>query len=129
MPKQATCTFVIDSWDEGTWHDQDGVKLQRAKVTKTFRGDLDGRSTVELLSVQGPSDASRAYVAVERIEGRLHDRAGSFVLLHAASPDSVRWTVVPETATEGLRGLRGSAQIAITPDGGHSMTLDYDLDD
>jgi hypothetical protein len=36
-------------------------------------------------------------------------------------------SVVPESATGKLRGLRGTARISREPGGGHSFTLDYDL--
>jgi hypothetical protein len=128
MPNRASCTFKIDSWEDSTWDQQDGVALAKARLSKTFSGDLEGHSVVEMLSCQGSTEPSRAYVAIERIVGRLQDRSGSFVLLHAASAAGISWTIVPDTATDELRGLRGSAQLAIGPDGGHSMTLEYELD-
>ena len=127
MMNHATCTFQIDSWDEATWDERDGIKLAKAHVTKTFHGELEGHSTVELLTAVGATEAARAYVGLERIVGRLHDRSGSFVLLHAASANGINWTIVPELATHELRGLRGSAQITIDADGGHTLTLDYEL--
>jgi hypothetical protein len=36
--------------------------------------------------------------------------------------------VVPDSATGELRGLRGEARIINEMDGGHSFTLDYDLE-
>jgi hypothetical protein len=36
--------------------------------------------------------------------------------------------VVPDSGTGELRGLRGEALITNEPDGGHSFTLDYDLE-
>jgi uncharacterized protein (TIGR03086 family) len=82
--------------------------------------------------VQGRPESSRAYVAMERIVGRLGGRSGSFVLLHTATATVdgglTRWVIVPDCATGELRGLRGEAQISIDADGGHSMTLQYHLD-
>src|SRR5207253_2525149 len=53
MPR-AISTFTIDSWDEQTWDEHDGVKLAKARVTKTWRGDLEGTSTTEILTVLTP---------------------------------------------------------------------------
>jgi hypothetical protein len=36
-------------------------------------------------------------------------------------------SVVPDSGTGELRGLRGDARIAREPGGGHTFTLDYDL--
>jgi hypothetical protein len=36
--------------------------------------------------------------------------------------------VVPDSATGELRGLRGEARIINEPGGGHSFTLDYELE-
>ena len=67
----------------------------------------------------------------ERVVGSIHGRRGSFVLHHSAtsSPEgrSATWSVVPDTGTGGLLGLRGEAEISVEPDGGHSSSLDYDL--
>src|SRR5436853_6785940 len=83
MPR-ATSTFTIDSWDEQTWDEHDGVKLAKARVTKTWRGDLEGTSTTELLTVLTPVETSRAYFGVERFGESVNGRKGSFVLRHAA---------------------------------------------
>jgi hypothetical protein len=132
MGSRATSTFDLDTWEEQPWHDQDGTKLTRATVTKTFHGDLEGESTVELLLAYTPVETSRAYAGFERIVGRLHGRSGSFVLYHAAiaSKDrqSTAWSVVPDSGTGELRGIRGDGRIVIEPDGGHTFTLDYDVD-
>ncbi len=80
------------------------VKLNRAQLTKTFHGDLEATSSVELLGVQGQPETSRAYVAMERIVGRLDGRSGSFVLLHVATATVdgglTRWVIVPDCGTE-----------------------------
>jgi Protein of unknown function (DUF3224) len=35
---------------------------------------------------------------------------------------------VPGTGTGELQGLRGAARIEVTPEGQHTLTLDYDLE-
>jgi hypothetical protein len=133
MKTQATSTFKIDTWDESPIEDKDGVKLGRTRLTKTFEGDLDGHSAVEMLAVGTLVETSRAYVALERIVCRLHGRSGSFVVLHSASGSSrgmsASWSVVPDSATGELRGLSGEAQITIAPDGDHTFSLDYEIDE
>jgi hypothetical protein len=130
MPAHATGTFDIDTWQEEPYDEAEGATLRRAHVTKTFHGDVHGRSTVEVLTAHA-QEGSAAYVALERLDVRVHGRAGTFVLLHTGSGTrdqrSASWTVVPDSGTGDLRGIRGAAQIIIGPDGGHTFELDYDL--
>jgi hypothetical protein len=128
---RATATFTIDSWDAQPYDELEGVTLARTRVTKTFSGDVAGTSTAELLMAGTPT-GSAAYVGLERITASVHGRAGTFVLHHSATAtaggeQSASWMVVPDSATGALRGLRGAARIAATPDGGHAFTLDYEL--
>ncbi|HEX8033484.1 MAG TPA: DUF3224 domain-containing protein [Ktedonobacterales bacterium] len=131
MRNHATSTFDIDSWEPAPYDERDGINLSRTRVTKTFHGDIEGHSAAELLMV-GAHNGSAAYVGFERIEGRIHGRSGSFVLHHSATmtrdAQSANWTVVPDSGTGELRSLRGEARIINEPDGGHTFTLDYELD-
>jgi hypothetical protein len=128
---RANATFEITSFKDTPWTQiPDGHTLARAAILKTFRGDLEGTSELEMLMSRGP-DQSAAYVALERIEARLANRSGTFVLMHAATADSSGqhgdWTVVPGSATGELRGLRGRAEYRHDATGA-SFTLDYELE-
>jgi hypothetical protein len=128
---RATSTFTIESWEATPYDEAEGATLSRTRVTKAFSGEIDGMSTAELLMAQAPG-GSAAYVGMERIVGRMHGREGSFVLHHSATMSkdgqSASWTVVPDSGTGALRGLRGTAQIVVEPDGGHTFTLDYEVE-
>lgn len=131
MSTRAKATFEINTWDEKPYDEQEGAKLTRTHVTKTFHGEVEGESTAELLMAYAAEEGSAAYVGFERFLGRLQDRSGSFVLHHDATSSrgrqSATWSVVPDSGTGELRGLRGEARISVEPDGGHSFTLDYDF--
>ncbi|MEO3890347.1 DUF3224 domain-containing protein [Nonomuraea sp. B5E05] len=125
-------TFDTAGWDaKPPFDERDGVSLGLVTLTKTFHGDLTGTSVVTMMVATTPVEDSRSYVALERIEGTLHGRSGTFVVQHDAVSDageqSLRITVVPDSATGELRGLRGELGIVIAPDGGHSYTFDYRL--
>ncbi len=126
MATRAEGTFEIDGWDEAPYDEREGTRLARARVTKTFSGDVEGTSTAELLMAYAAGEGV-AYVGLERIVGRVHGRSGGFVLHHTAGPAGAGWTIVPGTGTGGLEGIGGEATITIEPDGGHSFVLDYDL--
>lgn len=131
MPQHATSTFTIDGWDEEEVDDRDGVRTARARVTKTFTGDLQAVSVTDLLMVTGAPEGNAAYVAVERVEGALHDRSGGFALTHAAhmtpAGRSGDWRIVPGSGTGDLAGIAGTGTVDVAADGTHTLTLDYEL--
>lgn len=130
MTTRATCTFEITAWEAVEYNEQDGVKLTRTHVAKTFHGDLEGQSTAELLMAGAPG-GSAVYVGLERIVGQLGGRSGSFVLVHDASMSSdgqsLSLTIMRDSGTGELQGIGGQGNIIIDADGGHTLTLDYDL--
>lgn len=132
MSTHAVGTFEIESWDEKPYEMREGTLLTRTRLTKTFSGDVEGESTAELLMAYGSEEGSAAYVGLERVTGRVHSRFGSFVLWHNAAMERGKGKfsldVVAEPGTGELRGLRGEARICVEPGGGHSFTLDYDLE-
>jgi hypothetical protein len=131
-PMNAKGTFDTAGWDaKPPFDDRDGVSLGLVTLSKTFHGDLTGTSVVTMMVATTEVEDSRSYVALERIEGTLNGRPGSFVVQHSAVSDageqSLSVSVVPDSATGELRGLRGEMGIAIAPDGGHSYTFDFRL--
>jgi hypothetical protein len=127
---KAEGTFNLDRFDaEDPYDDHDGVKLSRAHISKTFTGDLVGTSETDLITVSAENPA--AYVAIERFDGTVHGRKGSFVLSHEAGGRDgapwMTWKIVESSGTGELAGLRGEGQINIAPDGGHSYVIDYEL--
>lgn len=131
MTTHATCAFDLTAWEPQEYDDHDGVKLTRTRVTKTFQGDLEGESAAELLMAGAPS-GSAVYVGIERITGTLQGRSGSFVLVHDASMSndgqSLILDIMRDSGTGELQGIRGTGNIIIDSDGGHTLTLEYDLD-
>jgi hypothetical protein len=127
----ATSTFTVDGWDEEPLGAADGVELARARVTKTLTGEIEGTSVTEILITKA-REGSAAYVGVERIDGRVGGRGGTFVIQHAAMADrgnqSGTWTVVPDSGTGELTALRGEAVVAVDAHGTHTLALDYTLE-
>ncbi len=103
----------------------------RLRFEKRFHGELEATSVVEMLSAGNPASGSAGYVAVEHVIGTLQGRSGRFMLQHTGVMDrgqaSLTLTVVPDTGTDELSGLRGSMQIDIAEGGAHFYTFDYAL--
>ncbi|WP_028924641.1 DUF3224 domain-containing protein [Pseudonocardia acaciae] len=104
--------FEIDSWEEVPYDEPDeGPKLTRVVIRKTYRGALEGTGVAEVLTAQGAAGAG--YVASERIRGALDGRSGTFVIQHGGLAEgeeqSTFGTVVPRSGTGELAGLSGHA--------------------
>lgn len=108
------------------------ANIGRMSLDKSYRGDLEAASSGEMLGVRTGIDGSAGYVAMERVDGTLHGREGTFVLQHnglmnRGLPD-MRVVVVPDSGTGELAGLSGALTIEIA-DGKHSYRFEYDLPD
>lgn len=133
MKMQATGTFEKVTWDEAPYEEHDdGQKLTRAKITNRFAGEISGDSTLEYLMVY-PNDEHASFVGLERIDGRIGERRGTFVLQHQGVYDGLvkaTWFVVPGSGTGDLRGLRGDGGYLWDGSRGDevSYSLDYEID-
>lgn len=108
----------------------EGAQLGRMSIDKDITGDLVATTRGQMLSAMTATQGSAAYVAIERVEGVLQGRRGSFVLQHTGIMDrgapSLVVTVVPDSGTEELAGLAGTFRIDIAA-GPHSYEFAYSL--
>ena len=104
--------------------------LGRMSLNKRYHGALDASAQGEMLSARASVPGSAGYVALERVEGALDGRHGSFYLQHSGSmtrgAPSLSVTVVPDTGTGQLLGLTGSLAIRIE-EGRHYYDFTYDI--
>jgi hypothetical protein len=105
--------------------------IGRMSLDKRYRGPLEATGAGEML-FSGDGTQSGAYVAIEKVSGRLDGREGSFVLVHHAlmnrgTPEAWTVTVAPDSGTGGLAGLSGTLAITIA-DGEHRYDFRYTLD-
>jgi hypothetical protein len=132
MKNSARAQFAIKSWDEKPYsEDADLPKLTRASVTKTFTGDLEGEGLVEYLMMYN-ADGSATFVGLERIVGRLGDKAGTFVLqrtgVFEGGQAKETYSVVAGSGTGELYGLRGDGTSALGHGSEYPFSLHYELD-
>ena len=124
-------TFRILSWDEEPFDEpEDGPKLTRAHVKKSYHGDLSG--TGNLMYVMTYLDARTAsFSGFEKVVGSLGGRAGSFVLRHTGSYDGETATatcdVVPGSGTGELAGLTGTGGFSAGHAEEHELTFEYEV--
>jgi hypothetical protein len=128
MAQQAKGEFEVSRSTEPAYDMGDGVSAGHYRFDKRFHGELDATSVVHMLAVGTDVPGSAAYVAVERLAGRLEGRTGSFFLQHNGVMDrgaaSLSLTIVPDSGTGELEGISGRMTIDITG-GKHFYTLDY----
>lgn len=109
-----------------------GATIGHSRFEKRFRGPLEATSVVHMLALMTPVPGSGAYVAIERIEGTLDGRRGSFFAQHNGIMDrgrpSLDLTVIPDSGSGELTGLHGRIAIDIV-EGKHFYTFDYGFRD
>jgi hypothetical protein len=129
---QATGTFEVKLAPQKADNPQaEAAGLGRMSLDKQFHGDLEATGQGEMLSVLDREKGSGGYVAMERVNGKLQGREGSFVLQHNATMNrgaaKMDILVVPDTGTGQLAGISGSMTIRIEG-GQHFYDFEYSLD-
>lgn len=108
----------------------DGVTESRLAIDKRYHGHLEAAGAGTMLGATTAIPGSAGYVALERVSGTLHGRAGSFVLQHSGimtgGVQQLSISIVPDTGTGELAGISGQCHLTITP-GVHAYELHYTL--
>lgn len=116
------------SGDTGAAGSGDG--FLRMSLEKTFRGSLEGSSHVAMMATSDGKSPSGGYVALERFNGKLDGKSGSFILQHsgimAPGMMEIRVVVSPGSGTGELAGIEGTLEIRLEGKK-HFYTLSYKL--
>jgi hypothetical protein len=130
MGRRATGPFEVKIHPQPPYNTEEAALMGRMSLDKQFHGDLDATSKGEMLTAGSVVKGSAAYVAIERVTGKLHGKDGSFALQHTGvmnrGAPSLVITVVPDSGTGDLEGLSGTMSIEIV-NGKHSYVLDYEI--
>ena len=107
------------------------MPVGRMAIDKQFLGDLVATSKGQMLMASSSSvKDSAGYVAIEKVTGTLNGRRGSFYLQHngvmTRGVGELTITVIPDSGTDQLVGLRGKMNIIIA-EGKHSYEFEYTL--
>jgi hypothetical protein len=131
MATQGKATFQVTGWEEKPYVDKKGsAKLTQAHVTNTFSGDIEGEGAAEYLMAY-PSDDSATFVGLQRVDGSVKGRKGTFVLqasgTFAKGLAKAEWSVVPDSGTGELEGLTGKGGYESKSDGSADVKLNFTL--
>lgn len=133
MSHRAEGPFDVTMTPQSESKTEDGLILGRFQLDKRFHGALDATSRGEMLTAMTAVKGSAGYVAIERVEGTLDGKRGSFVLQHSGlmsgSERRLTLVVVPDSGSAELAGLSGEMQIRIEEGGKHFYVFDYRLPD
>ena len=133
MPARATGPFDVKVTPQPADDYADGTALGRLTLDKSFHGELEATSRGQMLTGMSSVKGSAGYVAIERVTGTLGGKRGSFILQHTGTMDrgtpQLVITVVPDSGTDDLVGLRGTMTIDVAAGGAHSYDFDYTLGD
>ncbi len=130
MNRVARGDFVVKLVPLAVEGQPEGSRIGRMSIDKSITGDLVATTTGQMLSAMTEVKGSAGYVAIERVDGVLDGRRGTFVLQHSGSMNrgapSLSVTVVPDSGTGELAGLAGEFRIIVAEDR-HSYEFDYSL--
>ena len=127
MTHHAKGTFDVTITPQQT---ADDAPVARMTLYKEFHGDLDAVANGEMLAAHEPLSDAGVYVAIDRLTGTLHGKAGSFLMAHRGMRNgdgqSLDIVIVPGSGTGQLTGITGTIGIEIV-EKNHFYTINYEL--
>lgn len=135
MPKHARGPFEVKLAPQPLAFENSGAGATRGRMAldKQFHGALEATSHGEMLTAMSTVQGSAGYVAIEKVEGTLDGRTGSFILQHDATmtrgAPALNILVVPDSGAGALTGLAGTMKIVIEAGGKHFYEFEYTLPD
>lgn len=117
-PDEGTTTlvarFAVTGWEPAELPGLGDGWVGAVTMRKEYTAGIVGSSIAHFVS--SGDEGGRAYVAAERVTGRLEDgREGSFTVYHGAQDhpddDSAFGWIIPTSGTGDLVGISGSARI------------------
>jgi hypothetical protein len=130
MTMKASGTFEVKLTPQAPDENAGDAPLGRMTIDKQFHGDLEATSKGQMLAAMTEVKGSAGYVAMERVNGTLAGRSGTFLLQHTGimtrGEGQLTVTVVPDSGTGELVGLAGKMAINVA-DGKHSYDFEYTL--
>jgi hypothetical protein len=112
---------------------QEGVGdpgVARMALAKIFTGDMNGAGNGQMLAYRSSVTGSAGYVAMEKVQGMLNGRRGSFIMQHNGTMNrgepQLSIKIVPDSGTDELSGVAGEMLLNIDQ-GKHFYEFRYTL--
>ena len=130
MSEHARAIFKVDSWNEEKTVDGDRGAIALATVEQSLSGEIDGSGLAQWLMCYR-EDQTADFVGLQRIEGSVGDRNGSFVLTSNGTFDGKiaagEMRVVEGSGTGDLAGISGDGSFSAPLGSEASVELDYSV--
>lgn len=130
LQRKAIGTFTLEMKPQVAPDAADGNSLGRLSLDKVFEGDLTAIGKGAMLTAMTSTKGSAGYVAIERVAGSLHGKAGSFFFQHTGTMDRgsprLSISVVPDSGTGALAGIAGTFTLKEV-DGVHVYEFEYSM--
>lgn len=130
MINHVSGAFEVKTIPQPTEEQVGDPTVGRLSLEKEFFGALAATSKGQMLAVSTDVDGSAGYVAMERVNGTLDGRSGTFALQHSGTmtrnAPQLSISIVPDSGTGELTGISGTMTIDMI-DGKHHYTFDYTL--
>jgi hypothetical protein len=109
-----------------------GLPTGVATMTKTFTGEIAGRSATLFTAASDPATGTGTYVAMESFEGSIGGLEGAINFAHSATTlgddrAAEFFVIVPGSGTGELTGITGAGGMSVAGDGTHSIWLEYEF--
>lgn len=118
-------TFEVDL----TPREDTGFPAGRMLIRKTYRGDMDGFGTGQMISKR-MDNGTAIYYAIEEFSGSVNGKRGHFTLVHQGymdkSSQSLEISILEGSGSGELQSISGSMLIAQDANG-HRYELTFEL--
>ena len=126
-------TFRVTGGTDAPYEEPtDGLRLTHASGTQRWEGDLAGDGAVHWLMAFRPDGTAR-FVGLQRFSGTLLGRSGSWVATatgdHADGASRIQLQIVPDSGTDGVRGITGAGELEAPGGAEGAYVLDVTLPD
>jgi hypothetical protein len=120
--------FKLESWDEKTlFEGEGGQKTTHAHVVQSYSDGLDGTGVVEYLMAY-VNESEAEYVGIERFEGSVEGRSGSFIMRHEGTFSkegaTSRCTILQGSGLGDLKGIHGTGHFPVS---GHAESYPFEF--
>lgn len=112
---------------------QEGVgdaSVGRIALFKVFAGEFNGTSVGQMLGYRSSIEGSAGYVAMDKVQGTMNGRQGSFIMQHNGimnrGEPQLSIKIVPDSGTDALTGIAGEMLLNIES-GKHFYEFRYTL--